>query len=235
MNKRIYTSLGYRLQNLSTYFKSFDFEKKYGHLIIRRGDSDIRVFKQIFLDEVYHFFPERFDPQVIVDAGANVGYSPVWFASKFPSAKIYAIEPVLSNFRILEKNTGKNPCIIPIQAGLWYENVNLKIHDPKIGSWGFETHAADPVEKAGVEGITISGLMERYGLSRIDLLKIDIEGAEFELFKYNSSEWLSKVNMMMIEVHDRLKPGCSKLIDEVVTPFGFQKFLTKELTIYYKS
>lgn len=235
MKKRIYTSLGFRLQNLSTHFKSFDVERKYGPLIIRRGDSDIRVFKQIFLDEVYHFFPEGFAPQVIVDAGANVGYSPVWFASKFHSAKIYAIEPVPSNFRILEKNTERNPGIIPIQAGLWFEKGKLKIHDPKIGSWGFETQAANSEDAEAVEGITILGLMERYGLSKIDLLKIDIEGAEFELFKCNSSEWLPVVNMIMIEVHDRLKPGCSKLIDEVVAPFGFQKFLTKELTIYYKS
>ena len=166
MKKIIYTSLGYRLQNLSTHFKSFDVQKKYGSLIIRSGDSDIRVFKQIFLDEVYNFFPEGFAPQVIVDAGANVGYSPVWFASKFPSAKIYAVEPVLSNFRILEKNTERNSEIIPIQAGLWFENTKLKIHDPKIGSWGFETQAANSLDSLGVEGITIQGLMDRYGISR---------------------------------------------------------------------
>lgn len=227
-------SLGYRLQNLSAKFKSFDIQRDFGKMIIRKGDSDIRVFKQIFLDEVYQFFPQDFSPKIILDAGANVGYSAVWFASKFPNAKILAIEPEKSNFDVLKKNTESRSTIFPIQAGLWFEKTFLKIHDTKAGSWAFETKLPKDGEKTDVETVTIPELIRDYQLTQIDLLKIDIEGAEYELFENHAEDWLPFVNMIMIETHDRMRPGCSDLIDKVIKPFGFIKFNTKELSIYSK-
>lgn len=202
--------------------------------MIRKGTSDIRVFKQIFLDEVYYFFPQDFTPKVIIDAGANVGYSAVWFACKFTSAKIMAIEPEKSNFDLLKKNTQGRTNIIPIHAGLWFEKTFLKIHDSKAGSWAFETRIPKKGEKTDVETVTIPELIRNFKLTQIDLLKIDIEGAEFELFKNQAEDWLPFVRMIMIETHDTMRPGCSDLIDQVISPFSFKKFTTKELSIYYK-
>lgn len=232
--KLIFRSLGYRLQNISSWFKSLDIEGDFGKIMIRKGSSDIRVFKQIFLDEVYHFFPSDFNPSVIIDAGANVGYSAVWFASKFPDSKIYAIEPEASNFEILQENVKRRSNIFPIKAGLWYENTFLKIHDSKAGSWAFETKVPQDGEKSDIATITIPQLIRENDLVQIDLLKIDIEGSEFELFKNQAEEWLPFVKLIMIETHDRIKPGCSELIDQVVNPFGFLKITTKELSIYYR-
>lgn len=234
LKELIYRSLGYRLQNYSTYFKSLDIMKAFGDLNIRKSGSDIRVFKQIFLDEVYHFFPQDFNPKVIIDAGANVGYSAVWFASKFPNAKILAIEPEKSNFDLLKTNTINRLTIIPIKAGLWFEKSFLKIHDSKSGSWAFETRIPKKGEKTDVETVTIPELIINYKLNQIDLLKIDIEGAEYELFQNQAENWLPFVNMIMIETHDRMRPGCSDLIDRVIKPFGFKKFITKELSVYIK-
>ncbi|MDI1323160.1 MAG: FkbM family methyltransferase [Algoriphagus sp.] len=234
LKELIYRSLGYRLQILSSKFKSFDIQRDFGRMIIRKDDSDIRVFKQIFLDEVYYFFPQDFSPKVILDAGANVGYSTVWFASKFPNAEILAIEPEKSNFDVLKKNTQGRSNIFPIQAGLWFEKSFLKIHDSKSGSWAFETRVPKDGENTDVESVTIQELIRNYKLTQIDLLKIDIEGAEYELFDNQAEEWLPFVNMIMIETHDRMRPGCSELIDRVTKPFGFRKFITRELSIYCK-
>lgn len=235
LKELIFRSLGYKLQNYSAGFKSFDIKKEYGPLIIRKGTSDIRVFKQIFLDEVYFFFPNNFIPKTIVDAGANVGYSAVWFASKFPSAKIIAIEPEQSNFEVLVQNSGSRENIKPINAGLWNEKSFLKINNPSADSWAFKTTLAEKGEAIGVETVTIPELIDHFNLNQIDLLKIDIEGAEYELFEKGASEWLPKVKMIMIEIHDQMRPGCSDLIDKTVMPFGFTKFITKELTVFYKS
>jgi len=234
LKELIYRSLGYRLQNQSAKFKFFDIQRDYGRLIIRKGDSDIRVFKQIFLDEVYHFFPQDFSPKVILDAGANVGYSAVWFASKFPNAKILAIEPEKSNFDLLKTNTASRSSIIPIHAGLWFEKSFLKIHDSKSGSWAFETRIPKEGEKTDVERVTIPELIRNYKLTQIELLKIYIEGAEFELFENKAEEWLPFVTMIMIETHDRMRPGCSDLINRVIKFFGFKKFITKELSVNFK-
>lgn len=230
----LYISLGYRLQNLSTKFKANSFAKKFGKLKIRAGNSDIRVFKQIFLDEVYHFIPGGFDPKVIVDAGANVGYSALWFSSKFPQAQVLAIEPELENFNLLVKNTAEEDRIVPLNMALWHEKTTLEIENPSADSWAFRVSGVSSTSENSVATLTITSLMEDFKLEKIDLLKIDIEGAEFELFQNGAERWLPFVNMIMIETHDRIKPGCSQLIDHVVNPFGFKKFNTKELAIYYK-
>ena len=71
----------------------------------------------------------------------------------------------------------------------------------------FETTAED-VE--ALKTITISKILKESGFDKIDLLKIDIEGAEKEVFGAdNVDEWLSRVNVLVIELHDRMKRGCS--------------------------
>jgi FkbM family methyltransferase len=230
----IFRSFGFRLQNLSARFKSLDIQKKFGSIIIRRKGSDIRVFKQIFLDEVYFFFPANFNPELIIDAGANVGYSSIWFSLRFPEAKILAIEPEEENFQILNKNINSYKKIIPLKSALWFEETFLKIHNPNAASWAFRTVIGNANESGNVKTITIPALLESYPGKRIDLLKIDIEGAEFELFKNNSEEWLGFVDMIMIETHDNLNSGCTKMIDDILDNHDFSKFITKELSIYIR-
>lgn len=234
MKELIYRSLGHRLQNYSTFFKSLDIQKEFGKIKIRNGGSDIRVFKQIFFDEVYNFFPQEFDPKIIVDAGSNVGYSPIWFSKKFPRAKVIAIEPEKENFKILKANSIKYPNVNCIEKALWYEKTILKIFDSGSGSWGFQTHKVEDKKDGNVETITIQEILNKMDASQIDLLKIDIEGAEFELFKFNADKWLNYIKMIMIETHDNKKPGCTAIIDQMVLPLGFKKFETKELKIYIK-
>ena len=61
-------------------------------------------------------------PRVVVDAGANIGLSTVFFANKFPQAKIVAIEPEPSNFAMLRDNVAPYPNVTPVQAALWKED-----------------------------------------------------------------------------------------------------------------
>jgi FkbM family methyltransferase len=228
-------SLGYRFQNLSSKFKSRSIFKKIGKkLTIRDGNSDIRVFKQIFIDEVYNFFPDQFEPKIIIDAGANVGFSPIWFKRMFPKSKVLAIEPEKENFKVLSKNISGIQGITALENALWFEQTSLTISNPSSDSWGFRLNTADSCNENRIETITIQNLITKYSIDQIDLLKIDIEGAEYELFKYESDTWLPYVKMIMIEVHNQYKPGCSSLIDSVVLPLGFSKFLSKELTIYIR-
>ena len=60
-----------------------------------------------------------------------------------------------------------------------------------------------------VQGVTIDMILQRYGIDRISLLKLDIEGAEREVFR-NCSSWIDKVDSLMIELHERMKPGCNR-------------------------
>lgn len=234
IKERIFRSLGYRLQNISTKFKSLDVINEFQGLKIRNRGSDIRVFKQIFLDQMYYFFPANLDPEIIIDAGANVGFSSLWFSKQFPKAKITAIEPEETNFNLLVDNIKYHEKITAIKAALWCDLTPLIIANKKADSWAFRTVKADINDDNQIQTVSILSVIKNYNLKGIDILKIDIEGAEYELFETNAEVWLPFVKMLMIEVHDNIRPGCSELIDKVVFPFGFLKFVTSELTIYIK-
>src|SRR6266404_4664431 len=88
---------------------------------LRLKSSDLATYKKIFIDLEYDF-PLAKSPSVIVDAGANVGFASVFFARKYPNARILAIEPETSNFALLKKNVQEYPNVIPIGAALWTDN-----------------------------------------------------------------------------------------------------------------
>ena len=126
-----------------------------------------------------------------------------------------SIEPEESNFDLLVENTSLYPNIIPLKAALWHENARISLTDPGMGKWGFRTEAVN-IDKStslnfreSVTAITVDQLMKDYGLSKIDILKIDIEGAEKEVFS-NTSKWITQVNSIIIELHDWMKQGCSR-------------------------
>ncbi|HEY7772650.1 MAG TPA: FkbM family methyltransferase, partial [Marinagarivorans sp.] len=107
------------------------------------------------------------------------------------------------------------PNITPIQAALWHKNEEIELLDPGLGSWGFMTGQKPSPDQASstarhkVLGMTVDSLMVQFQLERIDILKIDIEGAEKEVFS-DTSEWLPKVDAMIVELHERMKAGCNR-------------------------
>ncbi|MCX8155471.1 MAG: FkbM family methyltransferase [Verrucomicrobiae bacterium] len=190
-------------------------------LRLRLKSSDLPTYKKIFRDKEYALeLPLK--PRVIVDAGANVGFASLFFARQYPEAKILAIEPEAGNFGYLVKNVAPFPQIIPIQAALWKNNETLELVDPGIGAWGFQTR--DSAEKGSlpvvqkVQAITLDKLMADHGLSYIDILKIDIEGAEKEIFE-TSASWRDKVGVIMVELHESIKPGCTASFEAATRDF----------------
>jgi FkbM family methyltransferase len=184
-------------------------------VFIRVGSTDTAVFRQIFVERHYDLMITE-QPNVIVDAGANIGLSAVFFANKYPKALIVAIEPEEANFTLLKKNTSPYPQIKPIRAAVWRESCQINLIDPGSGSHGFqvvETTALDAHQRAVVQAITLDDLYTQMNFSFIDILKIDIEGSEKEVFE-TSAKWISKVGVIMAELHDQIKEGCSRAFAE---------------------
>ena len=181
---------------------------------VRMPSSDIPTYRQVFFDHDYDCMASG-QPKIIVDAGANIGIAAIYFANKYPDAKIIAIEPEDSNFELLKNNTEPYPGIIPVQAALWHVNEDINVIDAGYGKWGFMTEMKNSQEKLpgsicqAVAGMTVDRIMRDYALEKIDILKIDIEGAEREVFS-STSAWLDKVDAIIIELHDRMKAGCSR-------------------------
>jgi len=153
-------------------------------------------------------------PKVIIDAGANIGLASVLFANRYPDAKIIAIEPENSNFELLKQNVAPYPNIIPLHAALWHKNEKINLIDPGLGKWGFITEANTSSGSLPgqichtVMAMTLEKIMTDHNLSKINILKIDIEGAEKEVFS-DTSAWIEKIDSLIIELHERMKAGCT--------------------------
>ena len=183
-------------------------------LYLRIPTSDVSVYEQIFISNEYNFIVAK-QPRVIIDAGANTGLASIFFANKFPNAKIFSIEPEESNFKLLKKNVSQYHNIVPIQAALWNENTKINLIDPDFGNWGFQVQKntlkdVDKIDNGNtVDGITLLEIIKNFDLKNIDILKIDIEGAEKEVFN-ETSQWIKKVDSIIIELHEWIKPGCNR-------------------------
>ena len=181
---------------------------------LRKKSSDIAIFDQIFLFDEYNIeFP--FHPEIIVDAGANIGLFAIAMKNRYPRVKIICIEPDEDNYEILKKNLAPYKDVELIRAGIWNSITKLDVVDRyKQG------HSALVVEENEKEGntpaITMDKLMEDFSLQQVDILKIDIETGEKELFTKNYEQWLPKVRVIVIELHDWLKEGCSKTFFEAI-------------------
>jgi FkbM family methyltransferase len=191
---------------------------------LRLRTTDISVFRQVFVTAEYEceWLPS---PRVIVDAGANIGLTSVFYANKYPNARIVAVEPERSNFDVMKKNIGPYPNIVGVHGALWKDNTDLFLMSPRARHDGFQT-AEEPASGranhcSDIRGITVDRLMADYCLEHIDLFKIDIEGSEREVFE-NPSAWIDRVGAIVIELHDGIRPGCSRSVYLAAKEFGFE-------------
>ena len=188
-------------------------------LFIRVRTSDVRCYQQIFVAREYEYGVAR-EPEVIVDAGANIGLASVFFAIKHPHAKIIAIEPEASNFELLRRNCMPYSQITPVCAALWDDDVDVRLVDPGNGKWGFMAESSENATQTCqmVRGMTMRSLMAQEQLDCIDILKVDIEGSEREVFG-GRPDWVDRIGALIIETHDWLRPGCGESVMESTRDF----------------
>ncbi|MEM6707981.1 MAG: FkbM family methyltransferase [Pseudomonadota bacterium] len=186
---------------------------------LRPATTDLDTLLQIFWTREYA--GELADgPQIIVDAGANVGYAAIFLARRYPNARVIAIEPSASNFAQLVAHAKRYPAIEPIQAALWHEDGELELQDVGEGAWGFRVDAqARGQTVSRVRAVSIPTLMAEFGLDRIDLLKLDIEGSEKEVFEH-AAEWIDAVGAIAAELHDKYRPGCARAFYNATNGFS---------------
>ena len=189
---------------------------------LRNGSSDIPVFRQIFLDNEYALNIPPAGIKTIIDGGSNIGLAAVYFARLFPEAKIIGIEPDENNYQLAVKNTKALPQVKLIKAGLWSKVCMLKTKfDSALGEWGI-TVEDEASGTGGLQAFTIDHIMNEYKLDHIDILKLDVEGAEYEIFSSANPEWIRKTRYIVIELHDYLRQGCSKQFYKALADSGIK-------------
>jgi len=206
-------------------------------IFLRCDTTDPLTMREVFLDRDYDIETDG-KVEWVVDAGANIGLSSVFFANKYPEAKILAIEPEEENFNLLKKNVAHYPQVIPIHAALWNYSGEIQLSDPGRGAHGYVTLAGSEgavADSWSVPCVTLRDLISRFSIPKIDLLKVDIEGAEREVFE-DSLDWIDKVVFIIVELHERFKPGCTEALNNATpkmnTILRYGKLLVLKKSFY---
>ena len=184
---------------------------------LRCRSADLTVLEDTFLRGHYGFSLSA-NPNVIVDAGAHIGLVSVLFANRYPQCRIISIEPEAGNFRLLRKNTRGYENITAINAPLWSESAALNLNDPNVENWAYRFSSNG---HGAPNSVTVPQIMNDFDLTHIDLLKMDIEGAEKEVME-NSRDWIDCVGAVVIELHDRFREGCDCAFRDAVRRFPYE-------------
>ena len=146
---------------------------------------------------------------LIIDCGANIGLSAVWFARQFPDAQIVAVEPAADNIEVAKQNLRTYPNVTLLHGAVWDRPARLMISDMTAAPMAYrviesQDVAPEPSNNA-LKTFAISELMHMAGAHEALIVKIDIEGAEAALFRSNT-EWVSRTHLITIELHDWILP-----------------------------
>ena len=204
--------------------------------VYRAGSAgDVGVVDQVFEARGYDlgFFPryqrmfERFraaiDPArvpLVVDGGANIGASALFYLDACPGARIVAIEPEPHNCELLRRNCSGLPVDV-VEAALGDRDGTCRLHDPGLSDWGFRVADQGVLE---VRMTTMQSVLAPYPAERYVplVLKLDIESGERELFA-RDYDWLPRFPLVVIELHDWATPGqaISRNFLRAVSSFNF--------------
>jgi FkbM family methyltransferase len=198
---------------------------------VRPGTTDAVIFESNLAREAYACVPASTEAHFIVDAGANAGFASAYFLTRFPAARVVALEPEPANFALAERNLapyGERVTLLP--EALWHEVAVLHLR------------TAAREDSASVEGGGASGglqcrgvdplrLLERARAERIDLFKIDIEGAEAVVFANDPDPWIEKTDAIVIEIHSA---EARRIVYDALGRHGFRSWRNRDLHVFVR-
>ena len=217
-----------------------------GPIHIRGGNSDVAMLRQIFRQNEYDLdhpaeIGERFQRRyreilaagrkpIIVDAGANIGGSALYFEQKFPEARIVSVEPDAGNVAVLRRNLERRPNHVILEAAIGAMPGFVSVVGHEQG-WAVQTERADK----GLPIVTIEDAFKASGGDDPLLVKIDIEGFESDLFSTNLG-WIERSFAIAVEPHDWMLPGkgTSLSFQKALAPHGFEVFIKGENLLYVR-
>jgi FkbM family methyltransferase len=171
-------------------------------IYLRTYSGDIDIFYEIFFKKVYKTDGNN-TGCFIIDGGANIGLSTIYFLSKFGNAKIICIEPDPENVEIFKLNLAKQIAsgdVELVEAALAKKDGEMFLVQPelKYNSKLVDKYSGDNC--ITVITVSLQNILNTKGIAKIVLIKIDIEGAEENMFSGNTN-WLQNIAEVIIETH----------------------------------
>jgi FkbM family methyltransferase len=192
--------------------------------------SDEYVFNQLFIRHEYVPLCEQIpDPKFILDLGANVGYASAFFASRYPNVRILAVEPDPRNFELCSRNLKPYGDRIKLLKGaVWPYCSRLELSYEFGNGLATQVRAVHNDANAEVEAWDISTLLDIAQVEVADIVKIDIEGSEAEVFRSNTERWLPRARNLCIELHDQ---RCRQIFFDALAGYEYETAETGEFTM----
>ncbi|HEY2891028.1 MAG TPA: FkbM family methyltransferase [Dongiaceae bacterium] len=177
----------------------------------------IRIARDIFAGETYRPSPHLRDVRLIVDIGANIGAASVFLHTRYPAARIVAIEPSPAAFALLCRNAAAFPQIEPRQTALYDKKASLHLHTGRVDSVTNSFGVSVLTKEKGGETLELedaAGFFLRERLQNADIVKLDTEGCEWPILT-SLRPWLGQFRAIYLEYHSETD---RRRIDRLLEP-----------------
>jgi len=205
-------------------------------LLARAASSDYEVFCQVWVEQQYKPVIDLVKGGLVLDLGANVGYSSAYFLAVGKAATVVAVEPDFGNYNLLEENLRHfGGAAHLVRGAVWSHPTRLSITDQPYRDgreWARQVTEIRNEGSASFDAFTITQILDSVPGLRVSLLKMDIEGAETQIFKCSDCSWLNIVDAVAIEFHpDSSFGNAEPYFHKLFLDHDFTKFKSGELLI----
>jgi FkbM family methyltransferase len=190
------------------------------------NNLDYKVINETWIENVYRIHQYHFSgDKVFVDIGANIGSVSI-FVDSFnkileDKIKVYAVEPEPNNIDLLSYNILNNPTenITIVNNAVWHEEGTVTVSNK--GGNSSIVYKTDS-DFSHIEAITIEHLLNKYNIKEVDVMKIDIEGAEFDLIINTPAEILAKIKYLTLEFDKSFDGKFGIMVEKLSKQFGLE-------------
>jgi FkbM family methyltransferase len=189
---------------------------------LRKGTTDFKVFDEIFVEQAYApcvaGLPDHLGPVTLIDLGANIGLSALFFVRALKVTEIIALEPDPGNFRMLSENlrrAGLANRSTALCAFAGADRAFAEMHDSGNGAWGMRM---GPLSDTGTCVLPLAEIAAAARSGPLLVLKCDIEGGERQLF-LRIRDWDRLIQYVFLELHTEFLP-----VDELLACLRSSEF-----------
>jgi FkbM family methyltransferase len=220
---RMLIRLGWRTKSLRV--AGFD-------LRVRRLEADEHYVREVMVERAYG--PPGYEireTDTVVDVGGNIGALALDAGRRARRGRVVSVEPVEANFRLLCENVSRNrlPNVTPLRAAVVGTSATeTTVYLSPLGS-GHHTIVRPLAGEASrgetVEAVRLQDLFERYAIECCNFLKLDCEGAEFEILENMPAEIARRISRLAMEYHtqgDRPKREQGSRLIDILLGLGFR-------------
>lgn len=191
---------------------------KHTYTLHFRDSTDISVIEEVLIDQDYKVCKRLIKEASgsIIDIGAHIGTFEIFTRSLNSKVPVYAFEPASDNVKMFEANMKANNLqqihITTAAVSGSTEEVYLNISNNNHNNSLYEPYAKDAKQSKSVQGISLNDIFPEYKIDHCSLLKIDCEGAEYEIFENTSEETFKKIDAIFMEYHEHFGRSHQELI-----------------------